>query len=100
MTGVLVLLCGSFFFASAAASAGYLTVSEIFPLETRAMSIALFYAISTGIGGAVGPVLFGSPLSSGERFCGPGRFRSALAHARREGRIRRAGRRGWEVVPR
>jgi MFS family permease len=66
LTGFLVLLCGSFFFASAAASAGYLTVSEIFPLETRAMSIALFYAISTGIGGAVGPVLFGSLLGSGE----------------------------------
>ena len=66
LTGFLLLLCGSFFFASAAASAGYLTVSEIFPLETRAMSIALFYAISTGIGGAVGPVLFGSLLSSGE----------------------------------
>jgi MFS family permease len=54
--GFMVLLCGTFFFASAAASAGYLTVSEVFPLETRAMAIALFYAISTGIGGAVGPV--------------------------------------------
>jgi MFS family permease len=46
-------------FASSAASAGYLTVSELFPLETRAMAIALFYAIATGIGGAVGPLLFG-----------------------------------------
>ena len=57
----MVLLCATFFFASAAASAGYLTVSEVFPLETRAMAIALFYAISTGIGGAVGPLLFGKP---------------------------------------
>jgi MFS family permease len=66
LTGFLVLLCGSFFFASAAASAGYLTVSEIFPLETRAMAIAFFYAISTGIGGAVGPLLFGNLLGTGD----------------------------------
>jgi len=56
------LLCATFFVASAAASAGYLTVSETFPLETRAMAIALFYAISTGIGGGVGPLLFGKLL--------------------------------------
>ena len=60
--GYMGLLCGAFFFASAAASAGYLTVSETFPLEIRAMAIALFYAISTGIGGAVGPLLFGRLL--------------------------------------
>jgi MFS family permease len=60
--GFIALLCATFFFASAAASAGYLTVSESFPLETRAMAIALFYAISTGIGGAVGPLLFGKLL--------------------------------------
>jgi MFS family permease len=60
--GYVGLLCLAFFFASAAASAGYLTVSESFPLETRAMAIALFYAISTGIGGAVGPLLFGKLL--------------------------------------
>jgi MFS family permease len=60
--GFIGLLCATFFFASAAASAGYLTVSESFPLETRAMAIALFYAISTGIGGAVGPLLFGKLL--------------------------------------
>jgi MFS family permease len=53
------LICATFFFASAAASSAYLTVSEIFPLETRAMAIALFYAIATGIGGAVGPLYFG-----------------------------------------
>jgi MFS family permease len=49
-----------FFFASAGASAAYLTVSEIFPMETRAMAIAFFYAVGTGIGGAIGPVLYGS----------------------------------------
>jgi MFS family permease len=65
--GFMVVLCATFFFASAAASAGYLTVSEVFPLETRAMAIALFSAISTGIGGAVGPLLFGSLLGTGER---------------------------------
>jgi MFS family permease len=65
--GFMVVLCATFFFASAAASAGYLTVSEVFPLETRAMAIALFYAISTGIGGGVGPVLFGSLLGTGDR---------------------------------
>jgi MFS family permease len=65
--GFIVVLCATFFFASAAASAGYLTVSEVFPLETRAMAIALFYAIATGIGGAVGPVLFGSLLGTGDK---------------------------------
>src|SRR4029077_20707208 len=54
--GFVAVLCGTFFFASAAASSAYLTVSEIFPLETRAMAIALFYAIATGIGGAIGPL--------------------------------------------
>ena len=44
-----------FFFASPAASAAYLTVSETFPLEVRALAIALFYAIGTGVGGVVGP---------------------------------------------
>lgn len=65
--GFVGLLCACFFFASAAASAGYLTVSEVFPLETRAMAIALFYAISTGIGGATGPIIFGSLIGTGER---------------------------------
>jgi MFS family permease len=60
--GYMGLLCAAFFVASAAASAGYLTVSETFPLEIRAMAIALFYAVSTGIGGAVGPLLFGRLL--------------------------------------
>ncbi len=56
-----------FFFASAAASAAYLTVGESFPLEMRAMGIAVFYAIGTGAGGVVGPVLFGWLIEGGER---------------------------------
>jgi MFS family permease len=56
-----------FFFASAAASSAYLTVSEIFPLELRALAIAFFYAIGTGIGGIVGPMLFGVLISTGSR---------------------------------
>jgi MFS family permease len=44
-----------FFFASAGASAAYLTGSEIFPMETRAMALAFFYAVGTGIGGVTGP---------------------------------------------
>jgi MFS family permease len=58
-TGFVVILCATFFFASAAASAAYLTVSEIFPLETRAMAIAFFYACATALGGAIGPLYFG-----------------------------------------
>jgi MFS family permease len=54
-----------FFFASAGASSAYLTVSEIFPLETRAMSIAFFYAVGTGLGGIIGPVLFGQLIDGG-----------------------------------
>jgi MFS family permease len=56
-----------FFFASAAASSAYLTVSEIFPLEIRALAIAFFYAIGTGIGGIAGPLLFGILVSTGSR---------------------------------
>jgi MFS family permease len=56
-----------FFFASAAASAAYLTVGESFPLEMRAMAIALFYAIGTAMGGAVSPALFGWLIEGGER---------------------------------
>jgi MFS family permease len=54
-----------FFLASAGASAAYLTVSEIFPLEIRAMAIAVFYAVGTGLGGAIGPLLFGRLIQSG-----------------------------------
>jgi MFS family permease len=56
-----------FFFASAAASAAYLTVSETFPLEIRALAIAFFYAIGTGIGGIIGPLLFGALIQTGSR---------------------------------
>ncbi len=58
---------GIFFFASAAASAAYLTVSESFPLEARAFAIALFYAVGTAVGGAVSPWIFGVLVGSGER---------------------------------
>ncbi|HEU0194738.1 MAG TPA: MFS transporter [Gaiellales bacterium] len=56
-----------FFFASAGASAAYLTVSEIFPMESRAMAIAFFYAIATGIGGIIGPALYGHNIATGSR---------------------------------
>jgi MFS family permease len=56
-----------FFFASAAASSAYLTVSETFPLEIRALAIAFFYAVGTGVGGIVGPWLFGVLIDSGSR---------------------------------
>jgi MFS family permease len=54
-----------FFVASAAASSAYLTVSEIFPLEIRAMSIAIFYAIGTLVGGVGAPILFGWIIGTG-----------------------------------
>jgi MFS family permease len=56
-----------FFFASPAASAAYLTVSETFPLEIRALAIALFYAIGTAVGGVAGPALFGVLIDTGSR---------------------------------
>ncbi len=56
-----------FFFASAAASSAYLTVSEIFPLEIRALAIAFFYAIGTGVGGVIGPLLLGVLINTGSR---------------------------------
>ncbi|MGZ4589600.1 MAG: MFS transporter [Actinomycetes bacterium] len=64
-TTLTAMWCVVFFFASAGASAAYLTVSEIFPMETRAMAIALFYAIGTGIGGVIGPVYFGKLIEAG-----------------------------------
>jgi MFS family permease len=62
-------LCWSaiFFFASAAASSAYLTVSEIFPLEMRAAAISIFYSIGTGVGGFVGPALYGRLIETGSR---------------------------------
>ncbi len=56
-----------FFFASAAASSAYLTVSEMFPLEIRAMAIAAFYAVGTAVGGVFSPWLFGTLIGTGSR---------------------------------
>jgi MFS family permease len=56
-----------FFFASPAASAAYLTVSETFPLEIRALAIAMFYAVGTAVGGVAGPALFGVLIDTGSR---------------------------------
>jgi MFS family permease len=58
---------GTFFLASAGASAAYLTVSEIFPMETRALAIAFFFAVGTAAGGIAGPLLFGNLIASGNR---------------------------------
>jgi len=63
----MALLVTIFFFASAGASSAYLTVSEIFPMETRALAIAFFYAVGTGLGGIVGPLLFGHLIETGDR---------------------------------
>ena len=69
LDAVQLTVCWSviFFFASAAASSAYLTVSESFPLEARALAIAFFYAVGTGIGGVASPWLFGVLVGSGER---------------------------------
>jgi MFS family permease len=86
LSGLLLLICGALFFthaldattqtigwmavffvASPAASAAYLTVSETFPLEMRALAIAVFYAIGTGIGGVAAPIAFGWLIESGSR---------------------------------
>jgi MFS family permease len=56
-----------FFFASAAASSAYLTVSEIFPLEIRALAIAFFFSLGTAAGGIAAPWLFGALIGSGSR---------------------------------
>jgi MFS family permease len=65
--GFQVFIFGIFFLASAGASAAYLTVSEIFPMETRALAIAFFYAVGTAAGGIIGPLLFANLISSGSR---------------------------------
>jgi MFS family permease len=67
-TGQTVTWMVIFFFASAAASSAYLTVSETFPLEVRALAIAFFYATGTGIGGVAGPWLFGALIDTGSRW--------------------------------
>jgi MFS family permease len=56
-----------FFVASSAASSAYLTVSEIFPLEIRAMAIAVFYAVGTLIGGVAAPYVFAKLIAQGSR---------------------------------
>lgn len=61
----LLMLVVTFFFASTGASSAYLTVSEIFPMETRALAIAFFYAVGTAAGGVAGPLLFGQFIESG-----------------------------------
>jgi MFS family permease len=63
----IALVGATFFLASAGASAAYLTVSEIFPMETRALAIAFFYAVGTAAGGITGPLLFGHLIDSGSR---------------------------------
>lgn len=65
--GQTALWCAIFFFASAAASSAYLTASEVFPLEIRALAIAIFFAIGTGTGGIVAPWLFGTLIGTGSR---------------------------------
>src|SRR6516162_6915850 len=67
-TGQTVAWMVIFFFASAAASSAYLTVSETFPLEVRALAIAFFYALGTGIGGVAGPWVFGALIDTGSRW--------------------------------
>jgi MFS family permease len=66
VTAVSLTVLGAviFFFASAGASAAYLTASEVFPMETRALCIAFFYAIGTAAGGISGPLLFGHLIDS------------------------------------
>jgi MFS family permease len=62
----IALIGVTFFFASAGASSAYLTVSEVFPMETRALAIAFFYAVGTAIGGITGPLLFGQLIDTGD----------------------------------
>ncbi|MDQ2858732.1 MAG: MFS transporter, partial [Candidatus Eremiobacteraeota bacterium] len=63
-TTITLCWCVVFFFASAGASAAYLTVSETFPLEIRAMAIALVYSVGTLVGGALAPALFGALIAT------------------------------------
>jgi MFS family permease len=62
----MAFIVATFFLASAGASSAYLTVSEIFPMETRALAIAFFYAVGTAAGGISGPLLFGHLIASGD----------------------------------
>ncbi|TWC69530.1 MFS transporter [Herbaspirillum sp. SJZ099] len=76
-------LCWSavFFVASAAASAAYLTASEVFPLQMRAMAISIFYAIGTGTGGFIAPALFGWLIAGGDRHAVAGGYALGAALA-------------------
>ena len=65
-TTMTVCWCIVLFFASAGASSAYLTVSEVFPMETRAMAIAFFYAIGTAAGGISGPLIFSTLVATGK----------------------------------
>jgi MFS family permease len=69
LSATMLTLMGAivFFFASAGASAAYLTASEVFPMETRALCIAFFYAIGTAVGGITGPLLFGALIDSASK---------------------------------
>lgn len=62
---LIIALSLVFFFASAGVSAAYLTVSEIFPMETRALCIAVFYAVGTALGGITGPLVFQALIETG-----------------------------------
>lgn len=66
-TGQTAMWSVIFFFASAAASSAYLTASEVFPLEIRALAIAIFFAVGTGTGGVLAPWLFGTLIGTGSR---------------------------------
>jgi MFS family permease len=65
-TTMTIAWCAIFFFASAGASSAYLSVSELFPLEARALAISLFYAVGTGLS-AFAPTLFGALIESASR---------------------------------
>jgi MFS family permease len=65
--GLTLCWCVVFFFASSAASAAYLTISESFPLETRALTIGVFNAFGNGVGGVAAPAIFGALIASGSR---------------------------------
>jgi len=71
--------CAIFFVASAAASSAYLTASEIFPLETRGLAIALFYAIGTGVGGVIAPYVLGTLIGTGSAWAVSGGYAVAAA---------------------
>jgi MFS family permease len=62
----ILMVIAVFFLASAGASAAYLTVSEVFPMETRALAIAFFYAVGTAVGGISGPLLFGQLIGTND----------------------------------